>query len=84
MPSSFAFSARVYSQGTNLCRNRRKSSITAQFSMGKFQGSLLKKSLMEACSRRMGENTPNCSHRVASSSSRMPSIWPPMSWLHQP
>ena len=34
--------------------------------------------------RRMtGENTPNCSQRSASSSSRTPCMWPPMSWLHQ-
>jgi hypothetical protein len=33
-------------------------------------------------SRMMGEKTPNCTHRVASSSSRTPRVCPPMSWLH--
>lgn len=35
--------------------------------------------LSELCNRQIGENTPNCSQRPASSSSRYPSICPPIS-----
>ena len=50
----------------------------------KRHGSLVLNGLRLECSRMIGENTPNCTHRVASSSSLLPKKCPPMSWLHQP
>ena len=49
-----------------------------------FQGFRPVTGLLVECRRKIGENTPSCTQRAVSSSSRMPPMWPPISWLHQP
>src|SRR6478752_598410 len=70
--------------GRRRWRRRRCAVITALASCEYVHGSFVVNSLADECRRRIGENAPSWSHRVASSSSLPPNMWPPMSWLHQP
>ena len=58
--------------------------MTSRATGSKVHGSFVVKASAEECRRRIGENVPSWTQRVASSSSLAPSMWPPMSWLHQP
>jgi hypothetical protein len=83
-PSTAARWFIVCRYGTRRCRNRSASPIASRASAGNSHGSLTRNGLLDECSRRIGENRPSWSQRVASSSSRAPKMWPPTSWLHQP
>src|SRR3954466_6358550 len=83
-PSTAARWFIVCRYGTSRWRRRRALLIASRASRGYIHGSLTRNGLLDECSRRIGENTPYWTQRVASSSSRTPKMWPPTSWLHHP